>query len=115
MTLKPRDLILRCYAEHKNGQWQAFCLDLCLAAQADTFDEAKRKLSGMISDYLEEALVGEDKPYADQLLSRKAPLYSRLRYFLLRLQDIPGNARTDLHRLFVLPLPLTPAHSNHPL
>jgi len=110
MTLKPRDLILRCYAEHKNGQWQAFCLDLCLAAQADTFNEARRKLSDMIPDYLEEALEGEDKTYAGQLLSRKAPLFSWIRYFRLRLVGV----HKDFARLFTLPVPLAPVPPHSP-
>ncbi len=109
--MKPRDLILRCYAERKDDQWQAYCLDLCLAAQADTFDEAKRKLSWMISDYLEEALVGEDKAYANQLLSRKAPLFSWIRYFRLRLVRV----HKDFTRLFILPVPLAPVHPHTPL
>lgn len=102
--MKPNELILRCYAERKDDQWQAFCLDLCLAAQADTFEEAQLKLSMMIRDYIEEALVGEDKAYADQLLSRKAPLFFWIKYFWLRFRIF----HREVARLFTLPVPLAP-------
>ena len=36
-----KQLLLRCYAERVGDQWQAFCLDLSLAAQGDTFMEVK--------------------------------------------------------------------------
>lgn len=108
--MKTRELILRCYAERKNEQWQAFCLDLCRASQADTFEEAFPKLEAMVEDYLEEALTGEDKAYAEQLLSRKAPLSSWIRYVRLRFYEIIAGVHKDFYRLFTVPLPLTPAH-----
>lgn len=87
MTLKPRDLILRCYAEHKNGQWQAFCLDLCLAAQADTFNEARRKLSDMIPDYLEEALEGKIRPMLVSFFPGRLPCFRGFDIFVCDLSE----------------------------
>jgi hypothetical protein len=72
--MQPKNLILRCYAESKNGLWQAFCIDLCLAAQGDSFEEVRDKIHSQIFDYLDDVLCGEDREFADQLLNRKAPL-----------------------------------------
>lgn len=74
-------LFLRCYAEKVGNQWQAFCLDLSLAAQGDTFAEVKDKLDAMVAEYAYDALVGEDREYAEQLLTRRAPLRDWLKYY----------------------------------
>ena len=103
-------LLLRCYAKYEEGQWLAFCLDFDLAAQADSFEEAKTKLENMIKAYVFDALVGEDKDYAQQLLFRKAPLLEWLKYdFYLAINRFI-HARQGMYRLFLEPLPLTPYH-----
>jgi predicted RNase H-like HicB family nuclease len=101
-------LILRCYARYDEGQWVAICLNFDLAAQADTFEEAKMKLESMIKAYVFDALVGEDKEYAKQLLSRKAPLLEWLKYGFYWLQYHFFYAKKDLYHLFYEALPLTP-------
>lgn len=63
----------------KNNLYIAACLDLTLAAQADTPELAKMKLEEQIKDYLLEAL--SDKQYAFDLLNRKAPLSWWVRYY----------------------------------
>jgi len=103
------DLVLRCYAEHKDGYWQAFCLDLCLAAQGDSFDEVKQKLETMINEYVHDAVAGPDKDYVNQLLRRRAPLRYWLEYYLLRLFPQVGPFR-GRKRLFSEALPLVLAH-----
>ena len=55
--MKAPELILRCYLKKRDGQWVAVCIDLCLAAQADTASEARRRLEAQIVDYVEEALT----------------------------------------------------------
>ena len=45
----------------------------------------RRKLHEQVYDYLVDIFEGEDRPYAAQLLNRKAPLSQRLRYHWLRL------------------------------
>jgi predicted RNase H-like HicB family nuclease len=72
---------LKCYAEKEADCWVAVCLDFNLAAQGDSFEEAKSKLEAMIADYIYDALAGEDKPYAAQLLARRAPLSAWLKYY----------------------------------
>ena len=79
--MRPNQLKLRCYAEHADGQWQAVCLDLNLAAQDDTFKGVKEKLAQMMASYVYDALVGVDKEHADDLLSRSAPLSLWAKYY----------------------------------
>jgi hypothetical protein len=83
--MRPNEILLRCYIEKKEGVWQAFCIDLCLAVQGESTEEVKRKLHDQIHSYLVDIFEGEDRPYAAQLLSRKAPISQRLRYHYLRL------------------------------
>lgn len=75
------NLVLRCYSLYDKEQWIAFCLDFDLAAQADSFEEAKEKLEDMIKVYVFDALVGEDKEYSEQMLFRKAPLIEWIKYY----------------------------------
>jgi hypothetical protein len=84
--MKPDDLILRCYAEQENDVWIAVCLDFCLATQGDSLVEVKTKLESQIADYVYDALVGDDKEFAHQLLTRKAPLQFWARYYWLKLK-----------------------------
>lgn len=74
-------LEVRCFAEPIGKEsWQAFCVDLDLAAQAESFHSVRRKLDAMIDDYVTEAVQGEDREYCEQLLSRKSPLSLRAKY-----------------------------------
>ncbi len=76
---------LRCYVEKTEAEWVASCLDLCLAAQADSMEEAKNKLHQMITLYLEEAF-GEDKEYIDQLIPRRAPASEWIKYYFFSIR-----------------------------
>lgn len=71
--------ILRCYAKKEQSYWVAVCIDLSLAAQADSKQEAIEKLESMIKTYVDEAYTIH-KDYANQLLTRKAPLLQRLTF-----------------------------------
>lgn len=70
---------LRCYAEGRPGDWQAICLDLDIAVQGGSFDEVRNNLNSAIALFIEEV---KDSSAANQrrLLSRKAPLWMRLKY-----------------------------------
>lgn len=100
--MSPGQLIVKCYAEQESDYWVAMCLDFNLAAQGDSYDEVKAKLEAMISEYIYDALVGEDKPYAAQLLTRRAPLSSWLKYYTVKLLHGAG-------RVFDEIMPLKPA------
>jgi hypothetical protein len=81
--MRPNELILRCYAKREANEWVAVCVDLSLAAQGDTYDEARKKLDAQIREYVFDALVGEDRQHAVQLFSRRAPWSFLLRYWAL--------------------------------
>lgn len=57
----------------------AYCLDLSLAAQADSFEAAKGKLEAQLKELIED-LNGQDSQHAHYLLNRRAPLPVWLRY-----------------------------------
>jgi hypothetical protein len=78
--LNNKQLTLKCYAKKEEAQWVAVCIDLSLAAQADSSKEAIEKLESMMLTYVNDAL-NQHKEYAGQLLSRKAPLAQRLFYY----------------------------------
>jgi predicted RNase H-like HicB family nuclease len=75
-------LFVRCYAYQDDSLWLAFCIDLNLAAQADTLEEAKKNLSEQIADYFFSAF-DENEEASKYLLTRKAPLSTRLHYYLI--------------------------------
>jgi predicted RNase H-like HicB family nuclease len=103
--MKSNDLILKCYAEQEEGVWVAVCLDFNLAAQADSYQEVKAKLESMISFYVREALT-IDIAYADQLLSRRAPLSSWIKYYSIVLRNA---IQEDKHFVFNKMMPMRPA------
>lgn len=104
--MKPIDLFLRCYAEKQDNLWVAVCVDLCLAAQADTPGEAIRKLNHQISDYVTEAF--SDECYSKELLSRKAPWQQVLKFNWLRLALRFHFIKKSIARAFESRLPLSP-------
>lgn len=111
--MKPNNLLVRCYAEKSGDSWQAFCLDLCLAAQGDSFKDVRKKLDAMISEYVFDALVGEDRDYAEQLLKRRAPLYQWLKYYFYLFLIKVVHVKNGLPRLFSETMPLTPYKNSH--
>ncbi|MBX3629334.1 MAG: hypothetical protein KF908_05345 [Nitrosomonas sp.] len=110
--MKPIELLLRCYANKRNDQWQAFCIDLCLAAQADTPEEAQKKLHFMIVDYVTEALT-IDRVHANYLLRRKAPIKQIATYHYYSFMHRMGKLKDGLHMLFKETLPLVPGNCAH--
>lgn len=110
--MKAPELVLRCYLKHRDNQWVAVCIDLCLAAQADTAADARRRLEAQIVDYVEEALT-VDKAFAAELLRRKAPLYQRLEYFLLLAAYRVHLVKAGLGQVFKTILPVHVGHNCH--
>lgn len=106
--MKPNELIVRCFAERRaDGVWQAFSIELGLAAQADSFPEVKQKLEAQIADYVYEALT-IDRAHADELLSRQASLQIRLKYMKLRMQLRMHQLKSGVACLFEEVLPMEP-------
>jgi len=112
-SLRPRELLMRCFAERIDGQWQAFCVDLNLAAQADSVAEVKAKLDSMIESYLFDALSGDDQEHAGDLLNRRAPVDIMVRYYWTKLRvrfaAIKHRASKNA-KAYQKSLPLTVAH-----
>lgn len=88
--MSPLQLTVRCFAEREDNQWQAFSLEFGLAAQGDSLGEVRHKLVSMILSYLHDALVGDDRDHAYELLSRKAHWSVYLKYYFYMPVSIVG-------------------------
>jgi len=110
--MNPANLVLRCYARKRATHWEAFCIDLCLAAQGDTFAEARNKLDDQMVDYVNEALT-IDKDHAEYLLSRKAPFKQIATYYLYRVFGNIGAMHNDIRRIFTETLPVLSQKPKH--
>lgn len=80
-------LKLRCLLQREGDLYLAFCIDLSLAVQGDSAEEVRTKLHEQVHDYLnyvERVYREGDRQGAMQLLHRKAPLSTRLRYHMVR-------------------------------
>ena len=110
-NVPPVKLAVRCFAEHEGSQWQAFSLELGLAAQGDTFPEVKRKLESMIATYVAEA-VTIDREHSGQLLARKATWQTYARYYLHcalhRIRSALRPADNGEKRFYSTAMPLAP-------
>lgn len=99
-------LRLRGYAEQQGPDlWVAVCIDLCLAAQGETCQEARSRLDAQIDTYVEDAFT-VDRAYFHQLIPRKAPLRQRVKYYLIHLHLARVLFRRTM-RDFVRQMPLT--------
>ena len=78
-----RTLLLRGYAVREGSVWTATCLDLTLAAQGDSSEEALQRLTDTVSEYVRQA-IGEDHAYKEQLLNRRAPASEYLKYYCIK-------------------------------
>lgn len=112
--MKSYPLAFRCYAERDDDQWLAFCIDLTLATQGDTFDDARRKLHEQICMYVSDAIEGPDQQHAEQLLTRKAPLRFRVKYHVYRLLERFQFLGKLMRKAFVEPLNAAHLNSAHP-
>lgn len=107
--MRAKDIILRCYGERDGDLWVAVCVDLCLAAQGATFDEARSRLHSQIGEYVYDALAGEDRAHASELLSRKSPLSIRAKYYLYAGMANLMKLHRNAVKLFSEVLPVQPA------
>jgi predicted RNase H-like HicB family nuclease len=78
---------LHCYAEGRDGGWEAICLDLDIAVQGESFEEVYRALDEAIAAYLETV---HDLPESERrhLLRRKAPITVRLSFLFRAVRTI---------------------------
>lgn len=85
----PQDLILRCYGYRlQSGQWAGVCIDLNLAAEADSPEQLRVKMGDVVTSYLESVLDTTDRESIPRLLSRKAPLADLAAYHLIKSANV---------------------------
>jgi hypothetical protein len=111
ISMKPIDLILRCYGYRKGNKWIGVCVDLDIAAEADSLDDLKNKLNSMIHSYVETVCDTEDKSSIPYLIKRRSPLPDWFRYYLTVALCRIANRKRDDRRAFDEMLPFHIAHS----
>jgi predicted RNase H-like HicB family nuclease len=95
---------LRCYAEGRDGEWEAICLDLDIAIQGSSFEEVFRSLQEAISLYLE-SVTGLPPAERRDLLDRPAPFSVRFRFLVYALRGLLPDSDGDTQRhQFTMPL-----------
>jgi hypothetical protein len=72
---------LRCFARSDERGWEAICVDLDIAVEADTFENARTVLMEAVKAYIEAALQ-EEPAVCRQLLSRRSPFHVRAMWAL---------------------------------
>lgn len=77
--IQDNSIVVRCYARKSDDQWVAVCVDLCLAAQGDSCDEAKTRLHSQVEDYVMDLLE------SGEVLTRPAPASQWLTYWYIGL------------------------------
>ena len=95
---------LHCFAEGRDGDWEAVCLDLDIAVQGASFEDVFRSLPEAIDLYVEAAteLPDEDRK---RLLDRPAPLHVRLKFLALAFKTLfrePARQDKQYHQ-FTMP------------
>ena len=71
-----------CYAWGSDGDWEAICVDLDLAAQGGSLEEVRHEIGDAIETYI--SYVDElPESERERLLDRKAPLGLRLKLVIL--------------------------------
>jgi predicted RNase H-like HicB family nuclease len=95
---------LHCYAEGRDGDWEAICLDLDVAVQGGSFEEVFTSLREAISLYLES--VADLSPQEQRhLLQRPAPLSVRLKFLTHAARGLLAASDGDRQRhQFTMPL-----------
>ena len=104
------ELVLRCYAEGRDGDWEAICLDLDIAVQGSSRNDVVAKLEDAIELYIDSL---SDLPESDRvrLLRRPVPLGLRLKIYLKVLRAMFLRHRHDdsFHVQFDVPAALARA------
>lgn len=86
-------ITLRCFSVRRNGYFVAICLDLCLAVQAESFEEARDKLHDQVIDYLLDAKDSLD------FRSRPAPVDQWVQYYVIRAMYFLHSTRNRFSQL----------------
>ena len=71
--------IVRCYAEGREGDWEAICLDLDIAVQGGSFEDVFHALNDSVALHLA-AVADLPEKERGHLLHRPAPFFVRLKF-----------------------------------
>jgi hypothetical protein len=93
---------LHCYAEGRDGEWEAICLDLDIAVQGRSFEEVFSSLREAVSLYLETVADLEPKEQRS-LLRRSAPISVRLKFLAHAVRGLFSDRQGQRHQ-FTMPL-----------
>lgn len=97
--------VLYCYASGREGAWEALCLDLDIAVQGSSFEEASALLQEAIALYLQTV---SELPEAERaaFLSRPVPFWTRLGFAIEAFwSTLRGKANGELKHQFTMALP----------
>ncbi len=95
--------VLRCYAEGRDGEWEAICLDLDIAVQGESFEEVFRSLGDAISLYIE-SIANLPEAERSAFLDRPAPFSVRLRFLAQALRSmLRDHGDNDYWHQFTMP------------
>jgi len=97
--------VIFCYAEGRDSDWEAFCLNFDLAVQGASFDDVRAKLNEAIEIYLEGVRALPKEEWA-RMVNRRAPLSMWLGPFLHLLTTALTRRDDRLRHEFTLPSPL---------
>ena len=98
------NLRLLCFARGRPGAWEAICVDLDIAVQAETQKEAFLLLETSILEYLS-SLADESPEDRARLLKRRTPLYIRIGLALGFMWHTLRSRKGDYRATFDLPCP----------
>ena len=108
MTTARPARVLYCYATGREGAWEAICLDLDIAVQGTSFEEASTLLQEAIALYLQTVSELPEEERA-ALLSRSVPFWTRLSFAIEAFwSTLRAKANGELKHQFTMALP-TPA------
>lgn len=94
---------LHCYAEGRDGAWEAVCLDLDIGVQGGSFEEVFGSLQEAISLYLE--TVADLPPdQQSRLLRRPVPVSIRLRFLAHAVRGLFSGSDDRQRHQFTMPL-----------
>ena len=107
--IRPIQLVVHCLIERVGDQWQGFSLEFGLAVQGESCLDVRRKLGIILECYVRDALCGEDREHAyDLLVRRNATWRVYLRYYRVWLAQHVATFMTASNHAMIYrePLPL---------
>lgn len=96
---------LRCFATQSNETWEAICLDLDIAAQGISFEDADHNLRDAVAMYVEyiDTLSIEERK---NFLRRRVPLATRIRFAMdAALSTLGNHSGQERYQYYRIPFP----------